>query len=78
MADQSSIEWTDTTWNPVAGCKIASAGCTNHQFRYGGAETVTMPELDATLQAHYALCDELRHPIEQALKEVRKEVPSRE
>ncbi len=29
MADQSTIEWTDTTWNPVAGCKIASAGCTN-------------------------------------------------
>jgi protein gp37 len=29
VADQSTIEWTDTTWNPVAGCKIASAGCSN-------------------------------------------------
>jgi protein gp37 len=29
VADQSTIEWTDTTWNPVAGCNIASAGCTN-------------------------------------------------
>jgi protein gp37 len=29
VADQSTIEWTDTTWNPVAGCKMASAGCTN-------------------------------------------------
>lgn len=28
MAD-SSIEWTDTTWNPIAGCSIVSPGCTN-------------------------------------------------
>lgn len=26
---ETSIEWTDTTWNPVAGCSIMSAGCTN-------------------------------------------------
>lgn len=26
---ESSIEWTDVTWNPVAGCSILSAGCTN-------------------------------------------------
>jgi protein gp37 len=25
----SEIEWTDVTWNPVAGCNIASSGCTN-------------------------------------------------
>ncbi len=25
----SKIEWTDVTWNPVAGCSIESAGCTN-------------------------------------------------
>jgi protein gp37 len=25
----TSIEWTDATWNPVAGCSIVSAGCTN-------------------------------------------------
>jgi protein gp37 len=25
----SKIEWTDVTWNPVAGCTIATAGCTN-------------------------------------------------
>jgi protein gp37 len=29
MAQTSSIEWTDATWNPVAGCSIATAGCTN-------------------------------------------------
>jgi protein gp37 len=28
MAD-SSIEWTDATWNPVAGCTIISPGCRN-------------------------------------------------
>ena len=28
MAD-TSIEWTDVTWNPVAGCTILTAGCTN-------------------------------------------------
>lgn len=28
MAD-SSIEWTDATWNPIAGCSILSPGCTN-------------------------------------------------
>lgn len=29
MADQSSIEWTDATWNPTVGCSIVSPGCTN-------------------------------------------------
>ncbi len=29
MADNSSIEWTEATWNPVAGCTILSPGCTN-------------------------------------------------
>ncbi|MBT6202498.1 MAG: DUF5131 family protein [Rhodospirillaceae bacterium] len=26
---ESQIEWTDSTWNPVAGCTIATAGCTH-------------------------------------------------
>lgn len=25
----TSIEWTEKTWNPVAGCSIETAGCTN-------------------------------------------------
>src|SRR5947207_15588507 len=27
MADRSTIEWTDATWNPVTGCTKISAGC---------------------------------------------------
>jgi protein gp37 len=26
---ETSIEWTDATWNPVAGCTVLSPGCTN-------------------------------------------------
>jgi len=26
---KSSIEWTEATWNPLAGCSMASPGCTN-------------------------------------------------
>jgi protein gp37 len=29
MAGPSAIEWTDATWNPVAGCLMVSPGCTN-------------------------------------------------
>lgn len=25
----TTIEWTDKVWNPVAGCKMVSPGCTN-------------------------------------------------
>src|SRR5437868_3341860 len=27
MADRSTIEWTDATWNPVRGCTKISPGC---------------------------------------------------
>ncbi|ELC7286873.1 TPA: DUF5131 family protein [Pseudomonas aeruginosa] len=26
---ETQIEWTDSTWNPVAGCSIISSGCKN-------------------------------------------------
>lgn len=35
MGRQSTIEWTDSTWNPVVGCTKVSAGC-----KYCYAETM--------------------------------------
>ncbi|PIS29288.1 MAG: hypothetical protein COT43_04120 [Candidatus Marinimicrobia bacterium CG08_land_8_20_14_0_20_45_22] len=29
MGQKSSIEWTESTWNPVTGCSKISAGCLN-------------------------------------------------
>ena len=29
MADRSSIEWTEATWNPTTGCDRVSPGCDN-------------------------------------------------
>jgi protein gp37 len=29
MADNSGIEWTESTWNPTTGCDKISAGCDN-------------------------------------------------
>lgn len=29
MAEHSTIEWTEATWNPVVGCTVVSPGCTN-------------------------------------------------
>jgi protein gp37 len=29
MGDNTTIEWAEATWNPIAGCSIVSPGCTN-------------------------------------------------
>lgn len=29
MADHSTIEWTDATWNVITGCEVISPGCKN-------------------------------------------------
>lgn len=47
MAQGTSIEWTDATWNPVTGCSKISAGC---QFCY--AERMAL-RLQAMGQARY-------------------------
>ena len=41
----------------------------SHQFRYGGAEQVVMPELELTFAALWGLCDELKEPLELAVAE---------
>ena len=29
MSNNSAIEWTEATWNPMTGCTKISAGCKN-------------------------------------------------
>ncbi|RWO37270.1 MAG: phage Gp37/Gp68 family protein [Mesorhizobium sp.] len=48
MADHSSIEWTDATWNPIVGCSILSPGCT-HCYAMGMAARIEA--MTAALQA---------------------------
>ena len=48
MSSFSSIEWTDATWNPVAGCTVLSPGCTNCYAMRMAAR------LDAMGQAKYS------------------------
>src|SRR5450759_1144087 len=56
MAESTSIEWTDATWNPVTGCTKISAGCDNcyaerfaERFR-GVADHPFAPGFDLTLR----------------------------
>ena len=44
MAESSSIEWTDATWNPVTGCDVVSPGCTNcYAMRLAGTRLKHIP-----------------------------------
>jgi len=46
MSGKSKIEWTNATWNPIAGCSLVSPGCTNcyamrlaHRLSHVGGKT---------------------------------------
>jgi protein gp37 len=49
MSDQSKIEWTDATWNPVTGCSKVSPGCAHCyaetlSLRFGWSKRPWTPE----------------------------------
>ena len=45
---ETSIEWTDATWNPVAGCTVLTAGCTNcYAMRMAARLERVLDRLDA-------------------------------
>ena len=44
MAEHSSIEWTDATWNPITGCSVVSPGCTNcYAMKLAGTRLRILP-----------------------------------
>lgn len=53
MADKTGIQWTDATWNPIAGCSIVSPACTNC---YAMAQAARIVRCAAGLgrETHYA------------------------
>jgi protein gp37 len=42
MGDNSAIEWTDATWNPIRGCTQISPGCANCYAKHQAARIVRM------------------------------------
>lgn len=44
MADHSTIEWTEATWNPITGCSVVSPGCTNcYAMKLAGTRLKNIP-----------------------------------
>ena len=73
MSFNSSIEWTDTTWNPVTGCTKVSAGCDrcyaermSHRFHRPFTLTLHPDRLADPLplaEASARLCEQHERPI---------------
>lgn len=44
MAESSTIEWTEATWNPITGCAVVSPGCTNcYAMKLAGTRLRDLP-----------------------------------
>lgn len=44
MGDNTAIEWTDATWNPLVGCTVVSPGCTNcYAMQLSGTRLAHIP-----------------------------------
>ena len=51
MAENSAIEWTDATWNPVTGCSVISPGCTNcYAMKLAGGRLRNHPSREGLTQ----------------------------
>ena len=48
MAQGSSIEWTESTWNPIVGCAKVSAGCKNCYAERMAKRLAAMAQADNT------------------------------
>jgi len=46
MAQTSTIEWTEATWNPVVGCRKVSSGCANCYAERMAKRLAAMAEAD--------------------------------
>lgn len=65
MGDKTHIQWTDATWNPIAGCSIRSAGCTNcYAMALAGTRLADHPMYSGTTKKVNG-----RHVFNGALKE---------
>ena len=65
MANNSNIEWTDTTWNPVTGCSRVSPGC-DHCYMYSmypRLRGMGVPGYEASPDAITLLPERLEQPF---------------
>src|SRR4051812_33731645 len=53
MANNSAIEWTEATWNPIVGCSLKSPGCT-HCYAMGEAARQIRCAAGLGRETHYA------------------------
>jgi protein gp37 len=52
MAQTSTIEWTDTTWNPVVGCSKVSPGCAHCYAERMAKRLASMAQSDRDAGRH--------------------------